>query len=67
VERELGAAEAQVAELTRRLGEPGLYDDRDAAAEVVEAHGVAKDAADALMARWIELSARIEQAGAPAS
>ena len=67
VERELGAAEAQVAELTRRLGEPGLYDDRDAAAEVVTAHGAAKDTAESLMARWIDLSARIEQAGAPAS
>ena len=67
VERELGAAEAQVAELTRRLGEPGLYDDRDAAAEAVTAHGAAKDTAESLMARWIDLSARIEQAGAPAS
>ena len=62
VERELGAAEAAVAELTRRLAEPGLYEDRDVADEVVAAHGAAKDTADALMARWIELGSRVEAA-----
>jgi ATP-binding cassette, subfamily F, member 3 len=60
VERELGEAEAEVAELTRRLAEPGLYDDRDAAAEVAAAHGAAKDVADALMARWLELGTQLE-------
>jgi hypothetical protein len=63
VERELGEAEGRVAELTRRLGETALYDDREAAAEVVQAHASAKDAADALMARWLDLSARLEVAG----
>ena len=62
VERELGEAEAAVAELTRRLAEPGLYDDRAAADEVVAAHGAAKDLADTLMARWVELGSRVEAA-----
>jgi ATP-binding cassette subfamily F protein 3 len=60
VERALGEAEARVAELTRRLAEPALYDDRDAVAELVAAHGTAKDEAEALMARWLDLGTRIE-------
>lgn len=69
VESDLAAAEAEVAALTRRLAEPGLYDDRAVADKVVAAHGAAKDTADALMARWIELGGRVEAAagGAPVS
>jgi ATP-binding cassette subfamily F protein 3 len=62
VERELGAAEAEVASLTRRLADPDLYDDREAAALVVAAHGAAKDAAETLMAEWLELGSRLEDA-----
>jgi len=61
IERDLAAAEAQVADLTRQLGEPDLYDDPDAAAEVVAAHGVAKDAAMVLSARWVEVGTKLEQ------
>jgi len=61
VERDLAAAEAEVAELTRRLADPTLYDDRDAAAAVVAAHGAAKDTAEELMARWLELGTRLEE------
>jgi ATP-binding cassette subfamily F protein 3 len=64
VEQDLGAAEGRVAELTRRLAEPGFYEDRDAAAEVVAAHAAAKDEAERLMARWLELGGRLEQAEA---
>jgi ATP-binding cassette subfamily F protein 3 len=60
VERDLGEAEARVAELTRRLAEPGLYDDREVAAEVAAAHGAAKDVAEGLMARWLELGTQLE-------
>jgi ATP-binding cassette subfamily F protein 3 len=60
VERELAAAEAEVAALTRQLADPALYDDREAAAAVVAAHGSAKDLADGLMARWLELGTRLE-------
>jgi len=66
VERELGEAEGRVADLTRRLGDTALYDDRAAAAQVVEAHAGAKDAAETLMARWLELSARLEVASSEA-
>jgi len=62
VERELGAAEAEVASLTRRLADPALYEDRDAAVAVAAAHGAAKDAAEALMAEWLELGTRLEGA-----
>jgi ATP-binding cassette subfamily F protein 3 len=61
VERELAAAEGRVAELTRALAEPGLYDDRDAAAAVVAAHGAAKDEASVLSARWLEVGTLLEQ------
>ena len=60
IERELGAAEAEVADLARRLAEPGAYDDRDAAAALVARHDEAKDRADGLMARWLELGTRLE-------
>ena len=66
VERELAEAEAEVARLTRVLAEPGLYDDRDAAAAAAEAHGAAKDAADLLMARWLELGTELEADGSDA-
>jgi ATP-binding cassette subfamily F protein 3 len=61
VERSLGEAEARVAELTRRLADPGLYEDRAAAAALVAEHGAAKDEAEGLMARWLDLGTRIEQ------
>ena len=64
VERRLATAEAEVAELTRRLGDASLYADPDAAAGVVAAHGAAKDAAAALMATWEELGTRLERAEA---
>jgi ATP-binding cassette subfamily F protein 3 len=60
VEKELAAAEDEVAQLTRQLADPSLYDDRDAAANVVAAHGAAKDTAEALMAAWLELGTRLE-------
>lgn len=66
VERALAEAEAEVAELTRRLGDPALYDDRDEAARVAAAHGAAKDRAERLMAEWMELGTRVEAAVPPA-
>ncbi len=61
VERDLAAAEGRVADLTRQLGDPSLYDDADAAAKVVAAHGVAKDEAVQLSARWVEVGTQLEQ------
>jgi hypothetical protein len=50
-----------VADLTRQLAEPDLYDDRDAAGVVIAAHGTAKDEALELSARWVELGTQLEQ------
>jgi hypothetical protein len=61
IERDLAAAEGRVAELTRRLGEPGLYDDADSAAKVIAEHGVAKDEAMELSARWVDVGTQLEQ------
>ncbi len=60
VERELGKAEAEVAELTRQLAEPGAYDDAERVKQLVAGHGEAKDRAAALFEQWAELETRIE-------
>ena len=64
VEEALMAAEAQVAELTRRLGEPDAYDDRAAAARLAEQHGRAKDQAARLGATWEQLAEALQTAEA---
>ena len=61
IERELAAAEGRVADLTRQLADPALYDDRDAAAEVAAEHEAAKDVAAALSASWLEVGTQLEQ------
>jgi ATP-binding cassette subfamily F protein 3 len=66
IETRLAAAEAEVAELTRRLADPDLYADPDAVAAAVAAHGTAKDAAAELMRRWEDLGTRLETAEAAA-
>jgi ATP-binding cassette subfamily F protein 3 len=66
VERELGKAEAEVAELTRQLADPAVYDDPDAVKGLVARHAAAKDAAAALMARWERASLLLEDAQATA-
>jgi hypothetical protein len=61
LEREVTLAEGAVAELTRRLADPAIYDDPAHARKVALAHGHAKDRAQALMSDWearqIELDA----------
>jgi len=66
LERELGDAEAEVAELTRTLAEPSLYDDPEKVSEVMRRHGVAKDRAATLFDTWLGLSERVEAATARA-
>ena len=61
VERELGKAEAQVAELTRALADPAAYDDPEAVKALVASHGEAKDRAAALFEEWADLEMRIEK------
>ncbi len=64
VERDLGEAEAEVAELTRTLADPGVYDDPDKVREVVARHGAAKDRATALFETWVRLESQLEAAAA---
>ena len=66
VERDLGKAEAEVAELTRALADPAAYDDPEAVKAVVARHGEAKDRAAALFEEWADLETRIEKATAAA-
>jgi ATP-binding cassette subfamily F protein 3 len=64
VEREWEQAEAEVADLQRRLAEPDVYLDADSARDLVAEHDRRKDAAAALMAEWERLAARLERIGA---
>ncbi|MEZ5321095.1 MAG: ABC transporter C-terminal domain-containing protein [Microthrixaceae bacterium] len=62
IERELVEAEAQVAELTRRLAEPDAFADSDQGRELAERFGKAKDRSAALMEQWTEASMAVEAA-----
>ncbi len=62
LEQAVTAAEGEVAELTRRLSDPAVYDDPERAREMAEAHGRAKDRAAALMDAWEERQAALEEA-----
>ena len=64
MEEALVAAEGQVAELTRRLGEPEAYDDQATAARLAEQHGRAKDQAARLTDTWTQLAEALETAEA---
>jgi ATP-binding cassette, subfamily F, member 3 len=64
VERELATAEAQVAELTRELADPAVYDDPERVRDLVARHGAAKDRANDLMQRWERASLALEEAEA---
>ncbi|MPZ72734.1 MAG: ATP-binding cassette domain-containing protein [Nitriliruptorales bacterium] len=61
VERDLGKAEAEVAELTRALADPAAYGDPEAVKTLVARHVEAKDRAAALFEEWAELETRIEK------
>jgi len=64
IERQLGKAEAVVADLQRRLGDPDLYADADRVKELVTEHNAAKDAAAALMDQWTDAQLALEEAAA---
>ena len=64
VERDWEQAEAEVAELQRRLAEPDVYLDADGARELAADHDRRKDAAATLMSEWERLAARLERTGA---
>jgi ATP-binding cassette subfamily F protein 3 len=62
VEAALMAAEAEVADLDRLLADPELYADGQTVRETVSRHGLAKDRAERLLARWVQLSEALEDA-----
>jgi ATP-binding cassette, subfamily F, member 3 len=64
VERELGRAESTVAELTRRLADPAVYEDQELVKQLVADHGAAKDLAATLMDRWERVQLALEEAEA---
>ncbi|MFN3220213.1 MAG: ABC-F family ATP-binding cassette domain-containing protein [Acidimicrobiales bacterium] len=57
VERAWEKAEAKVAELSARLGDPAIYADADKVKALVAEHEAAKDEAAELMEQWERLSA----------
>jgi ATP-binding cassette subfamily F protein 3 len=66
VEAALVEAEAEVAELTRALAEPAIYDDPEKVKEVVARHNAAKDRAARLTGEWERLYEAVETATARA-
>jgi ATP-binding cassette subfamily F protein 3 len=61
VEAALAAAESDVAELTRTLADPAVYDDAEKVKDVVAQHSAAKDLATALTLEWERLSLELEE------
>jgi ATP-binding cassette subfamily F protein 3 len=66
VERDLGAAEAEVADITRELADPGVYQDNERVKELVAAHEGAKDRAAQLFVEWERLATALDDATARA-
>ena len=66
VEKELVAAEEEVAAVQRDMAEPGAYDDPDAARTLTARHAEAKDRAAELSTRWERLVEQLDQAEAAA-
>ena len=64
LESAVSQAEADVAELTRALADPAVYDDPDKARDLAVAHGEAKDRAARLMADWEDRLLALEEAEA---
>jgi ATP-binding cassette, subfamily F, member 3 len=66
VEEDLGEAEAEVADLTRTLADPEVYEDSELVQELLIRHNVAKDRAAELTDRWERLYTQVEEATARA-
>jgi ATP-binding cassette subfamily F protein 3 len=61
VETQLVAAEAKVAELTRAMADPQIYDDGERVKTIVAEHETAKDHAAQLFTQWEQLATQLEQ------
>ena len=64
MERDLGRAEHDVAELQRRLADPELYQDGERVKVLVSAHDDAKERAASLMDQWLEAQGALDRAEA---
>jgi ATP-binding cassette, subfamily F, member 3 len=62
LERELGEVEGRVADLTRQLADPAVYEDGQKVKELVAQHAEAKDRASSLMERWEAAQLALEAA-----
>lgn len=62
VEQDLAAVESEIAELTRLLADPDVYDDQARVADLVARHGRAKDRASELYSVWEQAASRLEEA-----
>jgi ATP-binding cassette, subfamily F, member 3 len=62
LERDLARVESRVAELTRQLGDPAVYEDGERVKALVAEHGAAKDRAAALMEEWEAAQLALEAA-----
>ena len=64
LERDLGRAENEVAELQRRLADPDLYQDGGRVKLLVGAHDEAKERAASLMDQWLDAQGALDRAEA---
>ncbi len=64
LERDLGRAEHDVAELQRRLADPELYQDGERVKVLVSAHDDAKERAASLMDQWLDAQGALDRAEA---
>jgi ATP-binding cassette subfamily F protein 3 len=61
LERDLGRAEAEVADLQRELSDPAIYDDHEKVRAVAERHDAAKGRAASLMENWVATHDELER------
>jgi ATP-binding cassette, subfamily F, member 3 len=62
LEKELNEVEQRIAELTRQLGDPAVYEDGERVKALVAEHGAAKDRAASLMGDWEGAQLALEEA-----
>ena len=62
LERDLSRTEAEVADLTRTLADPDIYDEAERVRELVTRHGEAKDRAARLLDEWEAAQLALEEA-----
>jgi ATP-binding cassette subfamily F protein 3 len=64
LEAGLATVEKEVADLTRQMADPDVYEDGDTIKRLVTRHGVAKDRAGELLTAWEDAQLRLDAAEA---